>query len=454
MINPLRRLFTREAAPTARRSLDAAAGGRRWRDAPTIASPNQSLLAGHRSVAHRARASVMNNPWASRAVDTLAANLVGPSGIMPQSEHPDRELRRVIDELWRRWSEECDSHARTTFAGLQSQVVRSMVVDGESLVRLRPRRPEDGLAVPLQLQMIPSDDLDVHQARELGNGRIVAGIEFDSLDRRRAYHVRRGPLSPETTRVPAEDILHVFEPLSPGQVRGLSWFAPVLLRLQDLDKYEDAQLLRQQIAAMHAGFVVDMSGGTGGYSGEQTGNDLVASLEPGTMQALPPGTDVKFSEPPQLPSEYEAFLRWQLRAVAAGVGCTFEMITGDMSQVNYSSARVGLLEFRRRIEALQQQVVIPQFCAPAWRRFIDLAVLSGLLPADEAVYAVSWIRPSWDWIDPKKDIEAEALAVQHGFKSRAEVISERGRDPEHVDEQIAADTFRQPAPKESQDAVD
>jgi len=171
----------------------------------------------------------------------------------------------------------------------------------------------------------------------------------------------------------------------------------------------------------------------------------VAGLEPGTMQVLLPGEDVKFSTPADVGATYETFMRVQLRSIAAGMGITYEQLTGDLTGVNYSSIRAGLLEFRRRCEQFQHQVIVFQMCRPIWQTWIDAAILSGALQKNgdlDAYYDVKWIPPGFAWVDPLKDIKAQVMAVRAGFKSRSEVVSEQGYDAEAIDREIAADNRR------------
>src|SRR5262249_3180331 len=154
-------------------------------------------------------------------------------------------------------------------------------------------------------------------------------------------------------RVPADSMCHLFQPLAPGQVRGISWLAPVLLRLHELDLYEDAQLVRQKVAALFAGFLTDPTGAAGGFEGTQLGSVLTSGLEPGTLKILPPNVGIEFSKPPEIGADSNEFMRLQLRSVAAGLGVPEYLLTGDLSQANYSSLRAALIEFRARLEQIQ-----------------------------------------------------------------------------------------------------
>lgn len=170
----------------------------------------------------------------------------------------------------------------------------------------------------------------------------------------------------------------------------------------------------------------------------------IASLEPGTMQVLLPGEDVKFSNPADVGGGYEAFQYRTLLSIAASVGLPYHLVTGDVRQANYSSLRAELVEFRRRIGQLQHGVIAHQLCGPIWRRWLEAAVLSGALDLNdlETALPVQWIPPRWDWVDPLKDIQAQVLAMEAGITSRRKVVEATGYDIEEVDRENAADAAR------------
>ena len=254
----------------------------------------------------------------------------------------------------------------------------------------------------------------------------------------------------DTVRVPADEVIHLFRPLRPGQIRGEPWLARALVKLNELDQYDDAELVRKKMAAMFAGFITRLSPEDNllGEGAADAQGVALAGLEPGTLQILEPGEDIKFSQPADVGSSYAEFMRQQFRAVAAAMGITYEMLTGDLTQVNYSSIRAGLLEFRRRCEALQHGVIVHQLCRPIWRAWLDQAVLEGalVLPGYSrqtyAYQAAKWIPQGWKWVDPQKEFTAMKLAIRAGLMSRSEAISGNGYDAEDVDREIAADNQR------------
>src|SRR5262249_3172563 len=270
---------------------------------------------------------------------------------------------------WARWTDDADADQRCDFYGLESLVARAVIESGECFVQM--------LVTPdgLRLRLLDSEMVPLSETRVLDEGRrVIQGVELHAAGTRLAYPVyKRRPAVPrfstDLIRVPAEQMLHVGQVLVPGQIRGVSWLTPVLLRLRDIHACDDAQLQRQAIAALFAGFIRRPEGATPpGMLGESAANPE-PTLEPGTISYLAEGEDITFPSTPPV-SDVVAFLQLQLRAVAAGLGVPAHLVEGDMSQTNYSSIRGALVEYRARIEALQHQLLVFQLCRPVWKAWI------------------------------------------------------------------------------------
>lgn len=435
----------------------AASMGRRFSGWYTSgAGVNQTVLSSALTLRDRCRDAVRNNPVANRAVRSFVANAIG-TGIKPQSLHPDPEVRRRIHKAWRRWVDSADSTGNCDFYGLQTLALTSMLESGEVFLRLRPRRMGD-LEVPLQIQAIEADNCPLDLTVTRDQNQIRMGIEFSPIDRIVAYHMYRyhpadvlltGQMNTLPIPVPAQSVAHMFEPMRPGQVRGLPRLAPVLARLFDLEQYNDAEVVRKKVASLVAGFVLksDLAASVAG-EGSLVDGIKPAAWEPGQLIELLPGEDVKFSEPTDVGDNYEKFEKSQLRRIAAAVGLTYEQLTGDLSDVNYSSIRAGLVEFRRQMEAFQHQVVVHRLCRPIWRAWLEQAALAGVIDANdfEANYwdylDVKWIPQGWQWVDPEKEINAALKGIRAGLTTRTEVIASTGYDPEEIDAEWAADRDR------------
>ncbi|WP_430537020.1 phage portal protein [Pseudomonas syringae] len=448
-------------------SYEGAADGRRsatW-DAPDTGA-NSLIMPALRNLRSRSRAAVRNDPYAANAIDRRVSNLIG-TGITPQPRIADKELRRIFQETWEDWVDESDADQLTDFYGQQALIARTVEQSGECFVRLRPKRMEDGLAVPLQLQCLAPEFVPHDKFEMTSNGNIIrAGIEFDGFGKRVAYWCYRSHPSDMTAlnagynmlvRIPASQMLHIFEPVEPGQLRGVPRLAPVLKRLRSLDNYDDAVLFRQEVANLFAGFIrkpsadgppmLDPLTGAPIKTGADGFTPMVA-LEPGTMQELLPGEEVEFSTPPDGGNNYPDFMRQQLMAAAAGAGLPYELMTGDMRGVNDRSIRVVLNEFRRRLEQLQFSVYVHQLCRPVRAAWMDMAVLSGALELED--YAkkrreylrTRWVPQGWSYIHPVQDVQSRTMEINAGLASRSEMCLRTGTDAEIVDEENAADAAR------------
>ena len=448
---------------------DAAGSGRRsstWNPgADAIAA---LLISSGDTLRRKSRQLVRNNPWASGAIRTFAAHSVG-TGIVPNPMHPDARIKQQIEHAWLRWTDDADASGQQDFYGLQTLACKMLAETGECFIRLRPRLPEDGIEVPLQLQLLESEQLPLAKNEDLpivppsryGN-KVRAGIEFDAIQRRVAYHfflvhpyagVAAMGDQTVTTRVPAHRVdpaagaLHLFELLRAGQLRGQPWMTASLAKLYQLDQFDDATLSKQMNLAFFMLAVRRASNSFAGVAGEEADDEGKADLvmEPNTLQYLGQDEELQEIGGKGPGTEYATFIKTQLHSVAAALGMTYEQLSGDLEGVTYSSIRQGVLDFRRKVEQFQHQVLVYQMCRPIWRSWMDAAVLSGALDlpgyaSDPEPYrAVEWTPPPFPWVDPEAEVNAAIKEVRAGFNARADRCKEGGTDRATVDRKQAED---------------
>lgn len=431
----LSRVWARTHFAAAARNYEAAAPGRRtsgW--SKTIADANAVNGPALVSLRAHARDLARNNAWATNGLRVLARNVVG-WGLMPKAADTDEAGRLRLGALWRAWAgkTECDADGLQTFYGIQRQVIRTVALSGECLVRRRRRRVADGLTVPLQLQVLEPDYIDTTKdgLPGIAGGKIVQGVEFDAIGRRVAYWLfdehpgSRYVAGAVSRRVSASELLHVFDVTRPGQVRGVSWFAPAIVNLKDFDEYEDATIMRQKIAALFAAFVTDPNGSADTLGQPDATDSQVEGFEPGMIKYLAPGETVEFATPPLVGND--GFSERTLRRVAAALGVTYEDLTGDYSQVNFSSARMGRLSHWGNVYDWQWNMIVPRLCDPVWAWFMEAAILSGMADVDPGA---EWTAPPMPMIDPDKEGLAYTRRVRSGAMTFSEMIREQGRDPD------------------------
>lgn len=441
----LKRARARAAGQLLERHYEAAATSRRTSGWNRSAADANLVMGGAlNNVRTVARDLVRNNAHAASAVRTIVDQVVG-WGIVAK---PEPSNQRVL-EAWKGWAEstDCDADGRCDFYGLQKLILRTVVESGECLVRRRIRRPEDGLAIPLQLQVLEPDYIDTVKTmlRNVGR-RIINGIEFDPIGRRSAYWLfPEHPGSPLYTGsfasepVPAESILHVYRQDRPGQCRGMSWFAPVTVKLRDFDEYDDAQLLKQKIAAYLAVVISDPDG-TGGTIGpgidQSSEEPYVDHLKPGAIIQGPPGRTIETIQPPRV-AEFADYASVTLRTIATGIGVAYEDLTGDYTNLPFSAARMSRLRQWARIEDWRWQMLIPQLCDPVWAWVMEAAQVAGLI--GDVQPKAAWTAPPLPMIDPQAEGLAYQRNIRAGIMSLSEALRERGYDPEETLDELAND---------------
>jgi len=436
-----------------KRGYEGAGLGRRtegWRTTP--AGVNNENRPAMRLLRDRSRDLGRNNPYAKKAIQVFGSNVVG-GGIKATSDLSAGKAKR-LNKAWNRWADSpaCDFDGQRNFYGIERAVMRAVAESGEALVlrkRLTPAEAKKyGRGYPLQVQVLEGDYLDSGRDYQLaeGGGRIIQGVEFDTNGRRVAYwlfsshpgeNVQWGDRT--SKRIPAEDVLHIFEVLRPGQVRGIPFGVSAMLRLRDLDEYEDAQLIRQKIAACYA--VIYSGAEFAGIGSEVPGTaaanqgTIPTHIEPGMIEKVPAGSTVTAVTPPPLVG-YAEYVKAVLQAVAVGYGVTYEQLTGDYSNVNYSSARMARLEFGAYVSELQEMLIV-QLCTPIWDWFVLAAFLVG--ETDEVGVGAKWTVPARAMVDPAKEVKAIKEAVRAGFMSWSDAVLSLGNVPEELRAAIVAD---------------
>ncbi|MBR0648679.1 phage portal protein [Roseomonas terrae] len=402
--------------------------------APSGGSANVEVGLAAATVARRARDAVRNDPYASRIVDLWTGNAVG-AGITtrwPDQRHAD---------AWRRWAEStaCDAEGRLDLYGLQALAMRAVVESGECFVRFLMVPPSPANPIGLRLQVLEADHLDTARNGMVEGAPTIQGIALGEAGAPIGYWLHRlhpgaawllpgGGLASD--RVPAGDVLHLYRKRRPGQLRDISWLAPVLLRLRDLGDYEAALLMKAKIEACLAAVVTEegdeaLTGAASGLLRDAQGR-AVESFEPGMILYRRGMGSVEVVNPSGGGS-HAAFARRALEAAAVGAGLTYDQVSGDLTQANYSSLRAGKIEFRRLCEQVQYGMLIPMLVRPIADRFHAQGALLGLWGA-EMPDGVSHVPPAHEMIDPLKDTTALIAQVRAGFVPQPEAAGAFGYD--------------------------
>lgn len=420
-------------------------------------SQNEHVQRSAQAIRAQARFLARNHDIARGALRVLVNNICGPRGIAvePQPRRMDgtidRDYADALLEAWRDWCRVPEVTHQWSFAKLQRAMVRAWMRDGEAFAQMLVGPVpylDHGTRVPLSLEGFEADlvPFDLHDERR----RIVQGIERNAWGRPVALHALRTnpahigqPLSGDTKRIPWERVLHVANADHIGQLRGVSEFASVITRLEDIKDYEESERVAAKIAAMLTAYIKK------GTPDLYTPDDAAAvpreiNFKPGmVIDDLAPGEEVGMIDSKRPNPNVLPFRQGQLRAVAAGLGASYSSVSRDYGGT-YSSQRQELVEQWIHYAVLADDFAT-QFVQPIWEQFVIAADASGVvsMPADirpgtgdDAIY----VAQSMPWIDPLKEALGSAALVRSGFASEIEMIRRRGGNPHDILEQIA--TFR------------
>lgn len=458
----LSRLFSPAAAPQAPRPLirgfaaavqDRLTAG--W--LATMQSINNELRGDLDALRSRSRSLTKNNDYARKFKLMARNNIVGPTGFSFQARvlnapgQPDTLANTAIETGMADWSRRgvCEISGRMSLAELCRALVGDAATDGEFLVRkIRGKAARN--AYGFALQHIDVDRLATTLNRPAGNGRnaIVMGIELDAWQRPVTYHLyTRHPNAGlaggcEIEPVPADEIIHGYIVEHAEQVRGVPWMSAAILTLHHLGEFEQSALLAARKGADTLGFFVSPDG-TPPPVGDPSGADdePIAVSVPGTYDTLPEGYDFKPYESRYPDAMLADFTKAFIRRAASGLGVAYSGLSNDLADVNFSSIRAGVIEERDAWMSLQNWF-IDAFLTPVYTEWLDMALLTGALtmpngsplpPAKRDKFAAhQWQGRRWQWVDPKKDIEASLTAIRAGLTSPYAIAGQMGLDLEEV----------------------
>jgi len=285
------------------------------------------------------------------------------------------------------------------------------------------------------------------------------GIEFNEAGQRVAYHFFRfhpyddHPFSHagfdphERVRIEAAHIIHVKEQRQAGQLRGSPKITRSLVKIFQLESYDDAELERKKTAALFSGFLIGRGeipfNDKDDEEDKENEEDFAPNLQPGAVVDLGDDRDIRFSTPTEVGGSYEPFQYRNLLKICAGLNMPYSIVTGDVTRGNFSNVRTAIIQFRRHVKQWRANVMAFQLNRIVWARFVEVAVLSGVIELpDFDDNPAPWLQcesfaPPLEMIEPIKDITAEKEEIRAGLKSRTMALNERGYDRDDIDAEIA-----------------
>ncbi len=453
-----------------------------WTDSWSTSSPeiNEVLASQLPTLRARARNLGRNNEWAIRYLTQLDDNVLGASGIRLQMRlknadgTPDKTNNDLIEQAWALQCQRghCETSGRLSWRQVESVLLKALPNDGEILVRERL----GGGPFGYQVQLLNAALLDVAHSGKYQGRRIRMGIELTDDDQPVAYWLRAQPsgsapigylATNKHVRVPAGEIIHAFKVDEVGQLRGIPWLAPGARRLWQLGDFEQAAAVASANSAKREGFFVSPNGDAPiGFADQIVSSVMDAARAqgktltpeeiqqvtaaaqkfsttmPGQFDTLPQGYDFKPFESDWPNLDSNGYVKQQLRAWTAARGISYVTGGNDLEAVNYSSARVGIIDEREHYKGVQSDIA-SWLHADVFRRWLRFAVLRtpglDMSRLDDYLAAATWQPRRWKGIDPVKEASGNEIDLKLGLTSRRRLIMERGEDPDEIADEIERD---------------
>lgn len=432
---------------------------------PPAQSADGAIAATGEVLLRRARDLVRNVDVANAAIDRIIENIIGPMGIDLDSEvvreaasadgvqEFEDAFNLEADELWRQYCESGEATADgLTFVDLEELILREVIEAGQCFV-IESADDDPARIAPIYWQLAGPEQLD--GSKDQGRGRqqneIRNGIEFDAKDRPVAYwlftsdpHDSHAPLSEASQRYPASRVQHIYRKKRHGQSHGVTWFAPVVRSIKDLDFLLDNMLKTEQVRSLFAAVIKsDAVAGPGGIglqpeAGQETtdedGNQFT-DLAPGIVARLRPGDSVDTVQSGQAAGAAEPWINLLLQLIGMGLGLSRLALTKDFRGISYSGARGNELADRRGYRRLQTWFSpYLTYMRRRWtQQVIGLGKLRSVRPRDLLEQPSKWLRisarpPGWDWVDPTKEVATDREAIAAGLDCHKNRMAMRGLD--------------------------
>lgn len=389
--------------------------------------------------------------YCQHVIDSVVGTGLQPRTFVMKGNELDVETNTAIENAFWRWARSQKRFSRdgkVNFLECLKLMEKERVMGGDAFLVLH----EDGK--DLQVSIYGADYVDWADQRVLDNGNTVyAGIEYDSDSRAVAYWFRKRDMftqsfSTDRYRVPAERVFHYYIPVQANALRGVTDYLPVIKDIAHMDSFRETTIISKRVAASSMGFITSDKESQDSFDvGEDEENyqppTMITDFEPGAIHQLEPGQDIKTVQSNQGGDDFDTFNEAMLTAISMGLSSFKQALTGDTSSINYSSAKFGhnieSARFKTHQDRLVDTVVMPLFEAFLRHAVINSKINVRMTQIESILDATTIILPRVTSIEPIKDIQSEILLIEHGLKSKAQVIVEMGNDPSTVFKDIEAE---------------
>jgi len=426
---------------------------------------NSAIATDSTALRQHVRGLEFNNGFVSGPIRRIVNNVIG-TGLTFQArvradegyraqlkptitEDMAQQYNSAVEFYFKQWSREADVKLQSSFYELQRIVEGALIRDGEILAINRISN-KDTRMVPYCIELLEIDRLGTPQS-EIRNPKIINGIEFDAEGAPSIYYVAKvhpGNSITQTMRrddyeeIPAfnpngtRKVMHLFSPMRPEQVRGLSDLASALRDIQDMDRYREAEIYAALEDACLTGFITSDNPNAFYNATLDSGSDeyeKVHEFAPGKFHYLRPGEGVNIHAPQRPNSQFGEMINQLMRGPSNSLDIPTEVLTQNWQGMNYSNARTVLIMFYLSCR-IRQKFIAEHFCTPVYENLARALIAQGMVSATgferRKVDYLShvWIAPGWQWVDPVKEAQGKEIELNNNFETLTGVLAMQGKD--------------------------
>jgi len=369
------------------------------------------------------------------------------------------DVNKRLETLWQDWGNVPEVTWEESWGKVQRLACRAWFRDGEVFAQLLKGtipRLDHGTVIQFSIEQLEADLCPVGLNK--GEDNIRQGIKKNVWGRPNTYfffkqYPTEGPgdstltgLSSGSSFVSldnvkgiiAGNVVHLKRNDRIRQTRGVSDFASIFTRLDDLKDYEESERMAARIGAAFA-FAITKNIDYVDTDDADPDRFREMDLAPGIIaDSLQPGEEMISLKNERPDNKITDFRANQLKAVAGGANVGYSSIAKDY-EGSYSSQRQELVEMARVYTQLRNEF-IRSYVAPIYQAFVETARDQGAIDFAGAdpltLFDAEHVGLGTPYIEPMRETESAIKQVQAGFKSKAQIILEQGGNPRLVQKQI------------------
>jgi len=373
-----------------------------------------------------------NNPLVASICRLRETDVVG-QGIIPQVNSGSNDLDDELEGLWSEYSRNPELSGSMNMRDLQRSLASMPLIFGDGGLLLT----KEG-----KVQMVEGDRIGTLEGQGFfnrenpkkvnpGAKRIIDGIELNSHNRAIAYHIgtREDGFLRDIRRIKSENFLFHFKRIRPTQIRGIPELAPVADDLQDLDEYDEIEMISAKISATLSAVIKREGAMDFELADQEDEEERLQYFEPGQFQYLEPNEDVSVISGNGRPNVSAIdYVTYRLRKIGSSLGIPVEFLLQTIGETSFSASQGMILLYQATIESEQRELI--KVMDRLWRWKVATWIASRKIKIDDNLdpFSLRWQPPGFRWVNRQAQVQSDATYLGLGAISLDDISATFGHD--------------------------